>query len=86
VDRKDIDVTVEENVLTIRAEVSEESEQKEDGYLLRERHSGSFYRAVRLPDSVDSEKAESSYKDGVLTIRLPKQEEKKARKLTVGTT
>ena len=84
VDRKDIDVTIEENVLTVRAQVSEETEQKEENYLLRERHSGSFYRAVRLPDSVDSEKAESSYRDGVLTVRLPKQEEKKARKLSIG--
>lgn len=83
VERDKIDLTIEESVLTIRAEVSEENETQEDGYLLKERRSGSFYRAVQLPDSVDSEKAESSYKDGVLTVILPKQEEKKARKLTV---
>jgi HSP20 family protein len=84
VDKKDIDVTIEESVLSIRAQVEEEKEEKDNGYLLRERRSGSFYRAVQLPDSVDAEKAESNYKDGVLTVRLPKQEEKKARKLTVG--
>ena len=84
VEKENIDVTIEESVLTIRAQVDEEKEEKENGYLLKERRTGSFYRAVQLPDSVDSEKAESNYKDGVLTIRLPKQEEKKARKLTVG--
>lgn len=83
VSKEDIDVTIEDNVLNIRARVEEEKEENESGYLLRERRSGSFYRAVQLPDSVASDQAQSTYKDGVLTIRLPKQEEKKARKLEV---
>ncbi len=78
-----IDVTIEDNVLTLRAELAEEGEREDAGYLLKERRTGSFYRAVRLPESIDSEKATSSYTDGVLTITLPKTEEKKARKLAI---
>ena len=83
VKKDDVEVTIEDDVLTIRAEAAEESEHQESGYLLRERRSGAFYRAVRLPETVDSENASSAYGDGILTIRLPKREEKKARKLTV---
>jgi len=50
---------------------------------LRERRTGSYYRALRLPDTVDYEKAESSFKDGVLTIKLPKLESKKSKKLEI---
>ena len=85
VDKKDIEVTIEENILSIRTQVNESEEKQTDSYLLRERRTGTFYRAVRLPDTVDANRAESSYKDGILTVRLPKDESKKARKLTVGT-
>ena len=51
---------------------------------MKERRSGSFYRAVQLPESVDPEKVTTSYEDGVLTVQLPKVEEKKARKLAIG--
>ena len=78
-----VDVTIEENVLTIRAEVEEEGEREDAGYLLKERRTGSFFRAVRLPETVDSENATSSYADGVLTVKLPKLEEKKARKISI---
>lgn len=83
VKKEDVDVTIADNVLTVRAEIAQEGEREEAGYLLRERRAGSFYRAVRLPETVDSEKATSSYADGVLTINLPKVEEKKARKLSI---
>jgi HSP20 family protein len=80
---EDIDVTIEEGVLTIKAHTKEEHESHEGGYLMRERRSGSFYRALRLPESVDSEKAEPHYENGVLTISFPKLEEKKARRLPI---
>lgn len=83
VDREKVGVTIEDNILTIRAELSEAGESEEAGYLLRERRTGSFYRAVRLPETIDAEKVSSAYKDGVLTVRLPKLEEKKARKVAV---
>jgi HSP20 family protein len=85
VDKDKVDVTIEDSVLTIRASVEEQEESKHGGFLLRERRTGSFYRAVRLPESVDAEHTSSSYKDGVLTIRLPKLEEKKARKVAITT-
>ncbi len=88
VKKDDVEVTIEDNVLTIRAQIAEVSDeasevQEKVGYLLKERREGSFYRAVRLPETVDAENATSAYGDGVLTITLPKQEEKKARKLAV---
>ena len=81
----DIDVTVEDKVLTITGKTKEEHEQKEGGYLVRERRSGSFHRALRLPDTVDVDKAETHYEDGVLTIALPRTESRKAKHLTVST-
>jgi HSP20 family protein len=81
--KDEIDVSVEDNVLTIKAEAASSSEKDTNGYLLRERRTGSYYRALRLPETVDSENAESTFKDGVLTITLPKLESKKARKLEI---
>ena len=81
----DIQVSIEDNILTIRAESEAENEKKSDGCLVRERRSGSFYRALRLPDSVDPERGESHYENGVLTIRVPKAESKKAKQIPVRT-
>ena len=78
-----IDVSVEDNILTISAEVSEEKEEEESTYLLRERRYGSFYRALRLPETVDAEKIESCYDNGVLFISMPKLEEKKKKKIEI---
>jgi len=78
-----IDVSVDDNVLTIKAESASSSTDDTDSYLLRERRTGSYYRALRLPETVDYENAESTFKNGVLTIKLPKLESKKARKLEV---
>ena len=79
----DIDVSIENRVLTIKAETKTEAEHKEGGYLVRERRSGSFLRSLRLPESVDADKAKTSYNDGVLTVNLPKAESKKAKHLKV---
>jgi HSP20 family protein len=79
----DIAVSIEDGTLTIRAESAAESERAEGDYLLRERRTGTFYRALRLPDSVDTARTGSSYANGVLTITLPKAEEKKARRISV---
>ncbi|MBT3995846.1 MAG: Hsp20/alpha crystallin family protein [Chloroflexi bacterium] len=81
--KDDIDVSVDDNVLTIKAETGDSSSKETDGYLLRERLTGSYYRALRLPETVDFENAESQFKNGVLTIKLPKLESKKARKLEI---
>ena len=78
-----IDVSIEDNVLTIRGHSAHEAEHKEGNYLMRERRSGSFYRALRLPDTVDTDQAQPHYEHGVLTITIPKAESKKARHLKV---
>ena len=80
---EDINVAIDEGVLSIEAEAKTESESKEEGYLLRERRSGSFRRSLRLPDSVDSENVKSEYSNGVLSITFPKQEAKKAKIIEV---
>lgn len=81
--KDEIEVSVDDNVLTIKAETESSSEKDTDGYLLRERRTGSYYRALRLPETVDYESTTSTFKQGVLTITLPKLESKKARKLEV---
>src|ERR671915_548611 len=78
-----IDVSIEDNVLTIRGQSAHESEHKEGNYLMQERRSGSFYRALRLPDTVDTDQAHPFYEHGVLSITIPKVESKKAKQLKV---
>jgi len=79
---EDLSVTIEDNVLTITGKA--ETEERTDGiYLIRERRTGSFHRSLRLSESIDSDKAETTYEAGVLTITLPKIEAKKAKQLTV---
>jgi HSP20 family protein len=79
----DIEVTVENNVLTLKAETKQEKETEEGGYLVRERAWGSFYRALSLPDTVDTDKIKPVYTDGVLTVTLPIAEEKKRKQIKV---
>ena len=83
VDPSDIDVNIEDGVLTISAETAAENEVKEKSYLYRKRRTGSYRRSLRLPDTVDADKAESSYRHGVLTVTFPKQEAKKSRRIEV---
>ena len=78
-----IQVSIEENVLTIRGETASSFETAEGSYLMRERRSGSFHRSLRLPDTVDQEKAEPRYEHGVLTVTLPKAEAKRAKQFEV---
>ena len=80
----DIDVTVESGLLTISADTKVEEERKEGGYVIRELRSGSFHRSLRLSEHVDADKAELNYESGVLTIKLPVAESKKAKHLKVG--
>jgi HSP20 family protein len=79
-----IEVTVEDDVLTVKAESETKTETQESGYLIRERAYGIFYRALRLPESVATEKITSQYENGVLTINLPKAEEKKKKLIKIG--
>ncbi|PLV59111.1 Hsp20/alpha crystallin family protein [Thermotoga sp. KOL6] len=83
IDRKDVKITVEENILKISGEKKVEREQKGKNYYFVERSAGKFERAIRLPDYVDVEKIKAEYKNGVLTIRIPKKEERKKRVIEV---
>lgn len=81
---EEIEVEIEDGMLTIKGETKREYEEKKKDYLLKERSEGSFYRSIRLPETVMSEGATSSYKDGVLTVTMPKKAESKPKKITVG--
>jgi HSP20 family protein len=76
---KDVAVTVDERVLTVRGEKKEEKEKKDKDVFRRERAYGSFLRSIELPSDVDSSKIEAKFKDGVLTIDLPKTKQAQER-------
>jgi HSP20 family protein len=83
VDPKDIDITVEEDVLTIRGEFQAKDEVQEDHYLRRELRYGSFQRSLRLPPTVEAEKAQASFEHGMLKLTLPKKPEARARSIKI---
>jgi HSP20 family protein len=76
---KDVAVTVDDRTLTVRGEKKEEKEKKDKDVFRRERAYGSFRRTIELPGEVDAAKIEAKFKDGVLTIDLPKTAEAQDR-------
>lgn len=76
-DEQDIDVQVSDGMLTLSGEKKQETEEgdKEGDYYMSERSFGSFKRAVRLPDGIDQDKIEAHFKNGVLTVHLPRKPE-----------
>ena len=74
-DEKNIEVKFADGILTIKGEKQEEKEEKSKDYHLSERSFGSFQRAFRVPDNVDTNKINASFKKGVLTVTLPKSAE-----------
>ena len=83
VDSKDVDVRIENNVLTLKGERKVDSEVKHDHYHRVERAYGAFTRAFTLPTSVDTTKVKADFKDGVLRIVLPKREESKPKQVQI---
>ena len=81
--REDLDITVENFVLTIKGEKKLSNEVKEEQYHHVERRYGSFSRSFSLPQTVDAGKVAAEYKNGVLTVRLPLREEAKPRQIKV---
>jgi len=75
--KKDIEVAVDEGVLSISGERKDERKKEDDGRVYYERRYGRFERCVRLPENVDGDKIEGEYKDGVLTLNIPKRPETK---------
>ena len=80
---QDLDIRVENNILTIRGERKFESKTNEDNYLRIERAYGSFSRSFALANSVKSEAIQADYHNGVLTLTLPKREEAKPKLIKV---
>ena len=83
VDPKDIEITMDNGVLSIKGERSSDKEEKHEGYSRVERVRGTFYRRFSLPDTADAENIEAKGKDGVLEITLPKQQKVQPKKITV---
>jgi HSP20 family protein len=83
VDPKDIEVTMENGILTLRGERTSESETEKGEYKRIERTHGSFYRRFTLPDTADGDKIEAKTKHGVVEIVIPKSTAKKARRIEV---
>jgi HSP20 family protein len=83
IDEKDIDVRIENNVLTVHGERKIEKEEKEENYRRVERQYGSFTRTFTLPTTVDSENVQATYDKGVLKIALPKKAEAKPKQIKV---
>ncbi len=79
----EIDVSVSEGRLTIRGEHEAEESVEEDAYICRERYGGSFIRSLDLPRHVMTDDVEADYKNGILTLRFPKREEVKARRIAI---
>ena len=82
-DRKDIEVDIKDGVLALTGQRSSENEVKEGKYFRKERAYGKFYRAFNLPDNLNEDEIKAEFKDGLLTITLPKPEERKPRQITV---
>jgi len=83
VNKDDVKITLESNILTIRGEKKAEKEIKEKNYHRMERSYGSFQRTFTLPTTVKNDKIDASYKDGVLVVTLPKVEESKPKQIEV---
>jgi len=72
IDPKEIQISLQEQLLTIKGEKKQEKEEKDERYHRVERAYGAFTRALRLPVAVDAEKVTATFKNGLLTIKLPK--------------
>jgi HSP20 family protein len=81
--REDLNLTFENGVLTLKGERKFEQEVKRENFQRIERRHGAFSRSFTLPNTVDAGKISASYKDGVLTIRLPQREEAKPKQIAV---
>jgi HSP20 family protein len=80
---KDIDIRVENNTLTIRGERKFSNEVHQDNYLRVERAYGTFTRSFSLPNTVNTEAIKAEYKNGVLTVHMPKREETKPKQIRI---
>jgi len=78
-EKNDLKIDINEDVLTISSETKNETEESTDGYKRKEFSYSSFCRSFYIPDNVDREKIAAAYKDGILSVELPKMEEEKSK-------
>lgn len=83
VNQNEVEITVVNDVLTLKGEKKEEKEIKKENYHRVERSYGSFQRSISLPTGVQADKAKANYKDGVLTVTIPKIEEAKPKSIKI---
>jgi HSP20 family protein len=83
IDLEDIDVSITSNVLTIKGEKKEDKEEKKGRYYRKESCAGGFQRTLSLPGSVEADKVKAEFKNGIMSITLPKKEEAKPKQITV---
>jgi HSP20 family protein len=81
--KEDIDIAISEGLLTLSGEKKDEQEEKKENYHVRESRYGSFRRTVRLPAGVEADQIDANYKDGILTVSVPKSEKAKSKKIEV---
>ena len=86
INEKDLDIRIENNMLTVRGERKFEQNVKEDNYLRVERTYGAFSRSFSLPSTVNNEAIKADYKNGVLTVEMPKRAESKPKQVKVNVT
>ncbi len=79
----DVNIELEDNVLTVSGERKAEHEERKEGYYRIERSSGAFRRSLTLPDGVDPEQVKASFDRGVLEVHVPKPEQRKPRKVAI---
>ena len=79
IDRKDLKIDINEDLLTISSETKNESEENRDGYKRKEFSYSSFCRSFQIPENVNRDKIEANYKDGILSVALPKLTEEKSK-------
>ncbi len=83
VDPKDVDITIEDDVLTIKGEFQKQEEVSQEQYLRRELRYGRFQRSLRLPPTVEAEKAQAHFEHGMLKLTLPKKAEARSRSIKI---
>ncbi len=83
VDKNDVKITIDDGMVTLRGERKQESEQKDRTFHRVERYYGSFSRSFSLPDNIDAATAAATFKDGVLSLRIPKREVEKPKGISV---
>ena len=80
---EDVDISLDANVLTIKGEAATSEDSESGRYVIRERRWGAFNRSLSLPESLEGEKADATFEDGILTLTIPKAEEAKPKAIKV---